>query len=298
MRAEGHAVGLHCDEHVRHSERDAAWLARDTDAALRRLAGVGVRPAFWRTPWGDTAPWSAQIARRRKLRLIGWTADSHDWRGDGAAEMFEATRESLTDGAIVLAHDGLGPGARRDSVEATLDYVGLRRRARPRPRSRPSRPWREHGHVRPSSTWRSSTRRSRGSRPAPTSAIALPVPPFPEEAIADLEAVGALAWNAQPGTDRPPAAAELGLVRSIARADGSVGRIVDGHLNGVERLAVQAPPDLRDRELAAVRAGRLRVGVWGGDPRPGEGTPAAMEATGSGEVLTGVEDVLLGRRRP
>jgi hypothetical protein len=39
--------------------------------------------------------------------------------------MFEATRESLTDGAIVLAHDGLGPGARRDSVEATLDYVGL-----------------------------------------------------------------------------------------------------------------------------------------------------------------------------
>ena len=46
------------------------------------------------------------------------------------------------------------------------------------------------------------------------------VPPFPEEAIADLEAVGALAWNAQPGTGRPAAAAELGLVRSVARADG------------------------------------------------------------------------------
>ena len=38
MRAEGHAVGLHCDEHVRHSERDAEWLERDTDAALARLA--------------------------------------------------------------------------------------------------------------------------------------------------------------------------------------------------------------------------------------------------------------------
>src|SRR6185437_9628940 len=98
-------------------------------------------------------------------------------------------------------------------------------------------------------------------------------PPFPEEAIADLEAVGALAWNAQPGAQRPPAAAELGLVRSVARADGSIGRILDGHLNGVERLAVQAPDDLRNRELAAVRAGRLRVGVWGGDPRPDEGVP-------------------------
>ena len=35
----------------------------------------------------------------------------------------------------------------------------------------------------------------------------VPVPAFPEEAIADLEAVGALAWNAQPGPDRPPACA-------------------------------------------------------------------------------------------
>ena len=39
--------------------------------------------------------------------------------------MFEATRERLTEGAIVLAHDGLGPGASRESVEPTLDYVAL-----------------------------------------------------------------------------------------------------------------------------------------------------------------------------
>ena len=56
-----------------------------------------------------------------------------------------------------------------------------------------------------------------------------------------------MAWNAQPGADRPPAAAELGLVRIVARADGSVGRILDGHLNGVERLAVQAPAELRTK---------------------------------------------------
>jgi peptidoglycan-N-acetylglucosamine deacetylase len=125
MRMDGHAIGLHCDQHVRHSERDAAWLRDDTDSALRRLADLGVTPAFWRTPWGDTAPWTAQIARERDLRLIGWTADTQDWRGDAAADMFEATRGMLTDGAIVLAHDGLGPGSQRPSVEATLDYVAL-----------------------------------------------------------------------------------------------------------------------------------------------------------------------------
>src|ERR1700761_4627262 len=121
-----------------------------------------------------------------------------------------------------------------------------------------------------------------------------PDPAFPHDAITDLEAVGVLAWNAQAGSQRPPAAAELGLVRRIARADGSLGRIIDGHLNGVERLAVQAPAELRDRELAAVRAGRLRVGVWGGDPRPGEGTPATVVSTRAGEALTGVKTFCSG----
>jgi alkylation response protein AidB-like acyl-CoA dehydrogenase len=121
-----------------------------------------------------------------------------------------------------------------------------------------------------------------------------PVPPFPEEPIALLEAAGAMAWNASPGVQRPPAAAELELVRSVALADASVGRIFDGHVNGVERLAVHAPAELRDRELAAIRAGRLRVGVWGGDPRPGEGPPATLVRRGATEVLSGVKTFCSG----
>jgi alkylation response protein AidB-like acyl-CoA dehydrogenase len=120
------------------------------------------------------------------------------------------------------------------------------------------------------------------------------LPPFPEEPIALLGRVGALAWGAQAGTTRPPAAAELDLVRRVARADGSVGRIFDGHLNAVERLAVQGPAELRNRELAAVRAGRLRAGVWGGDPVPGEGPPAAVVGQGASAVLRGVKTFCSG----
>jgi hypothetical protein len=96
-----------------------------------------------------------------------------------------------------------------------------------------------------------------------------PVPTFPEAAIARLEAAGAFVVDAN-------AASELGLVRQIAAADGAVGRIVDGHLNAIERVTVQAPAELRDRELPSLRAGRLRAGVWGADPAPGEGPPAAV----------------------
>ncbi len=121
-------------------------------------------------------------------------------------------------------------------------------------------------------------------------------PRFPEGPVALLERAGMLAWNAhaQPGACRPPAAVELQLVRRVARADGSVGRIFDGHLNAVERLAVQAPAPVRDRELAAVVAGRLRAGVWGGDPVPGEGPPATVFEAGGVDVLRGVKTFCSG----
>jgi alkylation response protein AidB-like acyl-CoA dehydrogenase len=119
-------------------------------------------------------------------------------------------------------------------------------------------------------------------------------PTFPDDALTLLQDAGALAFNAVDGRVRPPAVEELELVRVVARADASVGRIFDGHLNGVERLAVQAPPALRDAELAEVRDRGLRVGVWGGDPRPGEGRRAAVESRGGGETLTGVKTFCSG----
>jgi hypothetical protein len=119
-------------------------------------------------------------------------------------------------------------------------------------------------------------------------------PCFPDAPIVQLEAAGVLSMNAAIGPERPPAAGELALVRAVARADGSVGRIIDGHLNAVERLAVHAPEELAEDELAAVRAGRLRAGVWGGDPVPAEGEPATVVPGRSGLVLRGVKTFCSG----
>src|SRR5581483_10757853 len=97
--AEGHEVGLHCDVHERHSQHSRDWGRRDAARALERLARIGVRPGLWRTPWGDTAPWSAQVAAGYGLRLVAWTVDTHDWRGDTATQMFATTGGQLNDGA-------------------------------------------------------------------------------------------------------------------------------------------------------------------------------------------------------
>lgn len=112
---------------------------------------------------------------------------------------------------------------------------------------------------------------------------------FPDDAFALLRDAGALSFNAHPGSRRPPADLELSLVRRVAAADGSVGRIFDGHLNAVERLAIQAPVELRDVELQEVCEGRLLAGVWGGNPGAGEGSPAEICLHAGDEVIRGVK---------
>jgi hypothetical protein len=100
---------------------------------------------------------------------------------------------------------------------------------------------------------------------------------FPEEGFRLLERSGALrALIAAPG-ERTRPADEWALVRRVAAEDGSLGRIVDGHLNGVERVLGLAPDALAASERAALVAGGRRIGVWGADPVPGEGPPARLE---------------------
>jgi peptidoglycan-N-acetylglucosamine deacetylase len=125
MLEDGHAVGLHCLKHIRHSARSPAWLRRDTADALELMSSVGVRPSAWRTPWGDTAAWSHRVAQENGLRIVGWDIDTHDWRGHSAQQMVRRTMNALTDGAVVLAHDGIGPGALRDDAAQTVEYARL-----------------------------------------------------------------------------------------------------------------------------------------------------------------------------
>jgi hypothetical protein len=84
-------------------------------------------------------------------------------------------------------------------------------------------------------------------------------PAFPHAAFRALKDAGAL-------TPPPTHAEEWGLVRRVAKADGSVGRIFEGHLNGHERL-----------QLDGIDPEDHLLGVWGADPLPSEGRAAYVE---------------------
>ena len=67
------------------------------------------------------APWTWGIAAEYGLEIVGWTADTHDWRSDDARTMLETVGPLLRPGATVLMHDG--PDALRDGCEETVKLV-------------------------------------------------------------------------------------------------------------------------------------------------------------------------------
>ena len=120
----GHRVEFHCTQHVRHTERTSGEVEADILAGLRTLEVWGVRPRFWRPPWGVLAPFTAEIADEFGLEIILWTEGTRDWRGDPAPEMLERVGPQLRPGSVVLMLDGIGPGARRSGCGETVALVG------------------------------------------------------------------------------------------------------------------------------------------------------------------------------
>jgi peptidoglycan/xylan/chitin deacetylase (PgdA/CDA1 family) len=118
----GHEIGFHCLDHVRHSQRGSDGVGADLEIGLEMLAGLGVQPRAWRAPWGDETETTRRLASEHGLQLWGWNVDTHDWRGDDAVRMLSAleAQGGVRDGDVILMHDGLGPGARRDGCAPTV----------------------------------------------------------------------------------------------------------------------------------------------------------------------------------
>lgn len=119
-------------------------------------------------------------------------------------------------------------------------------------------------------------------------------PRFPRQAFDALAGAGALTATIGAAREGASVAVEWDLLRRVAAADAAAGRILDGHLNAIERLEVAADPTVREGELAALASGTRVLGVWGADPGPGEGAPARLRETADGLVLRGAKTFCSG----
>jgi peptidoglycan/xylan/chitin deacetylase (PgdA/CDA1 family) len=104
--AAGHEVAVHGFSHRNHLARgplDVHWdVAR---AAAVVMAATGVRPTWFRPPYGVLTMGSLIAARRAKLRPVLWTAWGRDWEPGSPARVVDTVGRQLRPGGTVLLHD-------------------------------------------------------------------------------------------------------------------------------------------------------------------------------------------------
>jgi peptidoglycan/xylan/chitin deacetylase (PgdA/CDA1 family) len=118
----GHEIGNHSYAHPLFCFRSPSFMEEDLRRAQQTIeAHTGVRPAWFRAPFG--VRWFGMGGVQRRLGLTGvmWSAIGYDWKRNADA-VFGHLAKCASNGAILCLHDGRELRAKPD-IGATVEAV-------------------------------------------------------------------------------------------------------------------------------------------------------------------------------
>jgi peptidoglycan/xylan/chitin deacetylase (PgdA/CDA1 family) len=103
----GHEIAVHGDMHRSHLFRTPLDVAADLRRAVAAIAeATGVRPRFFRPPYGVVTTGTLRAARQTGLQPVLWTSWGKDWQAASTPERVVRTlSRTLEPGATLLLHD-------------------------------------------------------------------------------------------------------------------------------------------------------------------------------------------------
>ncbi|HEV7460887.1 MAG TPA: polysaccharide deacetylase family protein [Solirubrobacteraceae bacterium] len=123
VAAAGHEVGLHGSEHLRHDQVESQRAAEDVRRGLAEVEeACGVRPRWYRPPFGKFSEASFRASAELGLRPAYWSTWGYDWEAVGVPTIVRRVLRGLDPGAIVLLHDS-ARYAERASARPTVDAI-------------------------------------------------------------------------------------------------------------------------------------------------------------------------------
>ncbi|HVM66178.1 MAG TPA: polysaccharide deacetylase family protein [Acidimicrobiales bacterium] len=128
----GHQVETHGYAHAHHFARPPWWVRGDLERALGAMALAGVRPRWFRPPYGQATGPTLLEARRHGLAPVLWSAWGREWDEPDAGAVARRVTSGLHPGAIVLLHDAdvdSPPGSCRrthDALGAIAEGIAAR----------------------------------------------------------------------------------------------------------------------------------------------------------------------------
>ena len=120
--AAGHEIGNHTDSHPRLDFKSGEFITGELTAAQETIERItGVRPHFFRAPYGIR--WFGLAGAQRRLHLMGvmWTTIGVDWKWP-TDRVVSRLLHGARNGAIFCLHDGRTVEERPD-IRVTLEAV-------------------------------------------------------------------------------------------------------------------------------------------------------------------------------
>ncbi|WP_026485871.1 polysaccharide deacetylase family protein [Caldanaerobius polysaccharolyticus] len=114
----GYEIGSHGYTHVKYSTLSAEQVKNDivkNDELLKSITGQ--KPLLFAPPYGDFNDTTVKVAEALGHKVIMWSVDTIDWRGDGAPAVVNRVIKKYHNGAIILMHPT------KDTVEALPTIV-------------------------------------------------------------------------------------------------------------------------------------------------------------------------------
>jgi peptidoglycan-N-acetylglucosamine deacetylase len=104
--AAGHEAAVHGFSHRNHLARGLAEVRDDVARAAEVITtATGVRPRWFRPPYGVFTLGSLIAARRAGLAPVLWSAWGRDWEARSSAQVADTVGGQLRPGGTVLLHD-------------------------------------------------------------------------------------------------------------------------------------------------------------------------------------------------
>lgn len=104
--AAGHEIALHGHRHANHLRRSPAWVRRDLTRAYGTVEELtGVKPRWFRPPYGVLTGGTLAATRGLGLTPVLWTAWGRDWCRTSPERVARTVLADLREGGTVLLHD-------------------------------------------------------------------------------------------------------------------------------------------------------------------------------------------------
>lgn len=120
IKADGHVIGLHSLEHKNEIFQTPRGTRKDFSESMEILKEQGIKPKFFRPPWGHFSLSAIKEIKSGNLKVVLWNVIVGDWKANiDARTIADRLLRETEKGDIICLHDGRGENdAPKRTVEA------------------------------------------------------------------------------------------------------------------------------------------------------------------------------------